>query len=301
MAQVALHPGWSARLGPAADTLEDVTAEFGIASLAERLATSSSTSAFSSALNTGGISEPKRSTGRRLHPESQRDGSWALVQDDGEKAPHAFTPSTGDGFVEGTAASMSGWCLQRQRSLRCHGGTELAAKRLDKFFYDEKGNPAVTNAGPLHAELNNEPSIGTPWLYDFAGQPWKTQQLYASTEHDLAECAQRHSGNDDLGEMSPGGLRFAGLYLLFQAGGVRLGSPMFRSIVVHRNAGDIVIHAPEAAADAPYVTTLNSTGKKLHSRGFLSPLLCEAAPGLHSFHHRQRAPRRRTFRGATFF
>jgi len=47
-----------------------------------------------------------------------------------------------------------------------------------------------------------------------------------------------------------------------------LGSPIFGSIVVHRTAGDIVIHAPQAAADAPYVTTLKVNGKET-SRNWL--------------------------------
>ena len=32
------------------------------------------------------------------------DGTWPKVQDDNDKAPHDFTPSTEDGFVEGSAA-----------------------------------------------------------------------------------------------------------------------------------------------------------------------------------------------------
>ena len=83
------------------------------------------------------------------------------------------------------------------------GGREKAVARLDKFFYDEKGAPAVTKAGPLHAELDNEPSIETPWLYDFAGQPWKTQQLVRQVLNTLwVNKPNGIPGNDDLGEMS---------------------------------------------------------------------------------------------------
>jgi putative alpha-1,2-mannosidase len=52
----------------------------------------------------------------------------------------------------------------------------------------------LTNAGPLHAELNNEPSVATPWLYDYAGQPWKTQQTVRTVVDTLwKERTRRHS------------------------------------------------------------------------------------------------------------
>ena len=256
-------PAW----GPAADTLEDVTAEFGIASLAERLGDKQLHQRFlERAQYWRNLWNPNAAPDGGYIQNRNADGSWALVQDDGEKAPHAFTPSTEDGFVEGTAAQYVWMVPFNVKGLfDAMGGTELAAKRLDKFFYDDKGNPAVTNAGPLHAELNNEPSIGTPWLYDFAGQPWKTQQLVRQVLNTIWQNAPNGiPGNDDLGEMSSWAV-FASLGLYPAIPGRAefvLGSPMFRNIVVHRNAGDIVIHAPEAAADTPYVTALKLNGKE---------------------------------------
>src|SRR6201999_2113189 len=132
------------------------------------------------------------------------DGSWAQVQDDGDKAPHAFTPATEDGFVEGSAAQYV-WMVP----FNVHGlfdalaGREKATARLDAVCYDAQGKPSVTKAGPLHAELDNEPSIETPWLYDFAAQPWKTQQLVRQVLNSIWKNAPDGiPGNDDLGEMS---------------------------------------------------------------------------------------------------
>jgi putative alpha-1,2-mannosidase len=135
---------------------------------------------------------------------------------------------------------------------------------LDAFFYDAKGAPAVTNAGPLHAELNNEPSIETPWLYDFAGQPWKTQQLVQTVlAHVWKNAPDGIPGNDDLGEMSSWAV-FASLGLYPEIPGraeLLLGSPVFTKAVVHRAAGDIIIHAPAANPDTLYVTSLKVDGK----------------------------------------
>ena len=169
-------PSW----GPAADTLEDATAEFGIASLAGMLGDAPVQKRFMErAQYWRNIFNP--ATG--YFQNRNADGTWPLVRDedrDGNELgdAHPFTPATGDGFVEGTAAQYV-WMVpfNVQGLFQTMGGTQKAAARLDKFFYDEAGKPAVTKAGPLHAELDNEPSIETPWLYDFAGQPWKTQQL----------------------------------------------------------------------------------------------------------------------------
>src|SRR3546814_6056519 len=62
---------------------------------------------------------------------------------------------------------------------------------------------AVTKSGPLHAELDNEPSIASPWLYNFVGQPWQTQAIVrAAMRRIWTNSPSGISGNDDLGAMS---------------------------------------------------------------------------------------------------
>jgi putative alpha-1,2-mannosidase len=114
------------------------------------------------------------------------------------------------------------------------GGNAKAAARLDAFFYDSKGTPVVTNAGSLHAELNNEPSIETTWLCDFAGQPWKTQQLVRYVlDHVWKNAPDGVPGNDDLGEMSSWAV-FAALGMYPEIPGHAefvLGSPLFPGLL----------------------------------------------------------------------
>jgi len=193
------------------------------------------------------------------------DGSWALVQDDGDKAPHSFTPATEDGFVEGTAPQYVWMVPFNVKGLfSAMGGKQRATERLNTFFYDEKGAAAVTNAGPLHAELNNEPSIGTPWLYDFAGQPWKTQQLVREVLKTLwVNAPNGVPGNDDLGEMSSWAV-FASLGIYPAIPGRAefvIGSPIFSRAVVHRPGGDVLLLAPQASAANPYISALKVNGR----------------------------------------
>lgn len=255
-------PAW----GPAADTLEDVTAEFGISMLAQRLGDEATHQRFlERAQYWRNIWNPNAALEGGYFANRNADGSWALVQSDGEKAPHPFTPSTEDGFVEGSAAQYVWMVPFNVHGLfEAMGGNEKATARLNAFFYDSKGQPAVTKSGPLHAELDNEPSIETPWLYDFAGQPWKTQQLVRQVLNTIwRNVPEGMPGNDDLGEMSSWAV-FASLGLYPEIPGRAefvLGSPLFTRAVIHRSGGDVVIQAQGAATDAPYVKSLKVNGK----------------------------------------
>jgi len=255
-------PSW----GPAADTLEDVAAEFGISSLADRLGEIETSRRFAArAQYWRNIWNPQAAPEGGYFENRNADGSWALVKDRDNETPHAFTPSTGDGFVEGSAAQYVWMVPFNVRGLfEAMGGKQKAAARLNAFFYDEKGAPAVTKSGPLHAELDNEPSIETPWLYDFAGQPWKTQQLVRQVLNTIwVNAPNGIPGNDDLGEMSSWAV-FASLGFYPEIPGraeLVLGSPLFSKAVIHRPGGDVIINAPGAAADTPYVEALKVNGK----------------------------------------
>jgi putative alpha-1,2-mannosidase len=145
------------------------------------------------------------------------------------------------------------------------GGLDKASTRLDNFFYTD-GKPTVTKAGPLHAELDNEPSIETPWLYDFARQPWKTQQLVRQVLDTIWKNAPDGiPGNDDLGEMSSWAV-FAsmGMYPEIPGRGeLVLGSPLFTSIKLHRPGGDVTIVRTGAGLESPYVHAVKLNGKAL--------------------------------------
>jgi predicted alpha-1,2-mannosidase len=260
-------PAW----GPAADTLEDATAEFGISALAGHLGEKKTEEAFlARAQYWRNIWNPAAAPDGGYFMNRNPDGSWPKVQnddddEDGKVPPQQFTPATGAGFVEGSAAQYVWMVPFNVHGLfEQMGGRDKAVVRLDKFFYDEKGAPAVTKSGPLHAELDNEPSIETPWLYDFAAQPWKTQQLVRQVLNTIWKNAPDGiPGNDDLGEMSSWAV-FAAMGLYPEIPGraeLVLASPLFPKITLHRSNGDIVITAPKAATDNSYVQSLKVNSK----------------------------------------
>jgi predicted alpha-1,2-mannosidase len=241
--------------GGAGETLEDATADFALSQLAAPAGDRAGERLF---LTRAGywrnLFNPSATPHGGYIQDRNADGTWP-----------AFKPDTGDGFVEGSAAQYL-WMVpfDVHGLFGMLGGRAKATARLDDFFHDAHGNWALTKAGPLHAELDNEPSIGTPWLYDYAGQPWKTQKAVRIVLDTLWKNAPDGiPGNDDLGEMSSWYVWAAlGLYPAIPGRAeLLLGSPLFPKAVVHRAGGDVTIEAPDADRENLYVRALTLDGR----------------------------------------
>jgi predicted alpha-1,2-mannosidase len=240
-------PGW----GSAADTLELAAADFGLAQLARMVGDKA---------NERRLLERSGWWRNLFNPKSgyiqprNADGSWP-----------AFDPASDEEFVEGSGAVYR-WMVPFDPAglFEALGGREKAMAEIDRFFRDSDGNWAVTKAGPLHSELDNEPSVGSPWLYDFAGAPWKTQAVAREAMRRIwTNSPNGISGNDDLGEMSSWYVWAAmGLYPLYPGrADLVIGSPLFPDIRIDRPGAPIRIVADGAAADAPYVHALSVNGR----------------------------------------
>jgi putative alpha-1,2-mannosidase len=153
--------------GPAADTLEDATADFAVSELARRMGDDATRRQFlERAQYWKNIFNPRATPEGGYIQNRNADGTWPK-----------FDPASNDGFVEGSAAQYL-WMVpfNAQGLFTMLGGKEMASQRLNAFFYNPDGSLSVNESGGPHAELNDEPSIETPWLFDFLGQLWKTQE-----------------------------------------------------------------------------------------------------------------------------
>ena len=166
----------------------------------------------------------------------RRSGNWRLLYDptsgliepryaDGE-FPSSYNPLEGEGFVEGDAYQYTWMVPQDPAGLFSEmGGPAKAASRLDYFLRELNGN-----AHTEHALLGNEPTLQTPWLYDWAQRPYRTQETVRRALRSLYSTRPGGwPGNDDLGTMSAWYV-FGALGLYPEVPGVGLlaiASPMF--------------------------------------------------------------------------
>jgi predicted alpha-1,2-mannosidase len=245
-------PAGSSGWGSAADTLELATADFGVAQLAEYVGDDANAKLFRERAGWWrNLFNPK--TGY-IQPRNA-DGSWKHVD---------FNVENDDDYVEGSGAQYL-WMVPFDPAglFEKLGGVEKATACMNRFFYNKDGSLAVTKAGDDHAELANEPSIASPWLYDFAGAPWHTQEIVrAAMKQIWINAPNGISGNDDLGEMSSWYVWAAlGMYPLYPGRAeLVLGSPLFENAVITRPRGSLTIRARGAAMDAPYIASLSVDG-----------------------------------------
>jgi predicted alpha-1,2-mannosidase len=124
------------------------------------------------------------------------DGSWRANFN-----PMNMEANYTDGYIEGSAWHYLWLVPQDQaRLIQLLGGAGMFNQRLDAFFND----PTLQyNFEGAYYNAYNEPDLQAPFLYDYSGEPWKTQaltrllqlQVYNTTVNGIP-------GNDDLGTMS---------------------------------------------------------------------------------------------------
>ena len=195
--------------------------------------------------------------GRSIAP---RDADGAFV--------HAAIGENGQsGFQEGNAAQYTWMVPHDLRDLiAAMGGPADAVTKLDAFF-------SQLNAGQdkPYAWLGNEPSLGSPWVYLSAGEPWRAQEILRRALTTLyTDAPDGLPGNDDLGTMSAWYVWCAiGLYP--QNPPVRyldVGAPLFSSVTLRSPGGPVIeVHAPLAATDAAYVNALRVNGRATQQPG----------------------------------
>lgn len=196
------------------------------------------------------------------------DGSWlpgfdfkAMLYD--PKLP--WRPESHKSYVEGNAVQYTWMIPHNMRALfERIGGNEVVIARLDSFFTE-------LNAGPdrPYFFIGNEPVFAVPWLYDYAGQPWKTQAVTRRALVELfTDTPGGLPGNDDLGATSSW-IVFAslGLYPIIPGvGGFALNSPLFPSAIVRlKGERRLKIVGEGASAATPYVQELRLDGRSYDS------------------------------------
>lgn len=174
--------------------------------------------------------------------------------------PTSYDPTSSTGWVEGDGAQYN-WMVPFNLAglIQSLGGNSAVVSRLNTFFTQLNGGP-----NSPYSFLGNEPTLETPWEYDYAGAPYQAQNevrqvlntLYTTGPSGLA-------GNDDLGEMSSWYV-WGALGMFPETPGtatLTLASPLFPGITITRPGGQVItITAPNASASTFYVQSLTVNG-----------------------------------------
>jgi predicted alpha-1,2-mannosidase len=239
-------PAW----GSAADSLEYATADFALSQWANAIGrTDVAIILGHRASQWKNLFNIKASAHGGYIQERRADGTWP-----------AFDPASEDGFVEGSAAQYL-WMVPFDGNglVAQLGGKVQASARLDAFFRGPDGRFALTQAGPLHAAMDNEPSIASPWIYAWTGEPYKTQEtVHAVLSALWSDRPEGIPGNDDLGQMSSWYVWTAmGLYPAIPGRAeLLITAPIFSRVDVQRPGGNLTIVRTGPQREAPYVQEL---------------------------------------------
>ena len=166
-----------------------------------------------------------------------------------------------DGFDEGNAAQYL-WLVPQNIAglVTVLGGRQAAVERLDRFTTE-------LNAGSDEPYLwiGNEPGFGVPWLYNYLGQPWKTQETVDRVRSQLfGPMPGGEPGNDDLGALSSWYVWAAlGLYPITPGTSVlTVNTPLFDRAEIALPAGKVIrIYAPGASNGLKYINGLSVDGR----------------------------------------
>jgi predicted alpha-1,2-mannosidase len=164
--------------------------------------------------------------------------------------------------------------------IRLMGGRDAFNAKLDRLFVEQYGTskyqflgqfPDATGLVGLYAQ-GNEPSFHIPYLYDFSGQPWKTQRRVRQmmgvwyTDGPLGI-----PGDDDGGATSSWYVLSAlGFYPVCPGSPVyEIGSPIFTKSAVRLGNGKLfTVIARHASAQNKYIQSAKLNGKPLNKAWF---------------------------------
>jgi len=211
--------------------------------------------------------------------------------------PKHFDPLRwGGDYTETNAWNMAFHAPQDGAGLAAlYGGRAALAAKLDAFFATPGEFHVGSYGEPIHEMLeardvrmgqyghSNQPSHHIIYMYDYAGQPWKTQDKVRDVLSRLyvgSEIGQGYPGDEDNGEMSA--------WYLFSAAGfypLRMGTPAYvigapyfpHMDIALENGKHLVIDAPAVSDRNRYVQGLRVNGRPWHRLTLPHALLAQGA------------------------
>ncbi|MEP4092509.1 GH92 family glycosyl hydrolase [Reichenbachiella sp.] len=195
------------------------------------------------------------------------DGSWKTPFD-----PKYSAHRVGAEYTEGNAWQHS-WFVPHDVPglIELMGGNDAFATHLDSLFNQDSnitGDNVSADISGLIGQYahGNEPSHHIAYLYNYAGKPWKTQEMTRKIMKTMYnDQPDGLSGNEDCGQMSAWYVFSAlGFYPVNPANGIyQLGSPLFERATINMGKVSFVIEANNVSEENRYVKSVSLNGKEL--------------------------------------
>jgi putative alpha-1,2-mannosidase len=173
-------------------------------------------------------------------------------------------------FTEGNSWQYSFFVPQDVNGLiELYGGRANFAKKLDELFTTEskltgREQPDITGLIGQYAH-GNEPSHHIAYLYNYAGEPWKTQKIVRKILDEFYKpTPDGLIGNEDCGQMSAWYvLSSLGFYQVNPSQPIyAVGTPIFKEAKISLENGKIfTIKALNVSAKNIYIKSLKLNGK----------------------------------------
>jgi len=195
-------------------------------------------------------------------------------------ASHFDPKDWGGDYTETNAWNMAFEGVQDGLGLaNIYGGRAGLARKLDSFFNEDGRFGTGDYGGVIHEMIeardvrmgqyghSNQPSHHIIYMYDLAGQPWKTQDKVRDALSRLyvgSSIGQGYPGDEDNGEMSA--------WYVFSAAGfypLRMGTPTYaigapyfpHMDIALENGKHIVIDAPGVSDTNRYIQSVRLDGR----------------------------------------
>ena len=256
----------------ASGTLEHAIADFGLALMADRLGITADRDALL------GLAANYRNVfdagGTKFMRPRHADGSWMTP----------YHPELPDGFREGNGWQYTWLVPHDVRGLVEGIGLNLARQRLDTFFLTPVAQHVPFVIPEFQRDLSffgvvyygnqyspdNEHDLQAPYLYNYVGQPWKTQAIVRGLQSLYRPTPDGLPGNDDLGTMSAWFVWSALGFYPETAGAplYAIGSPMFTEAKIRVPGGSFTVAAPGASLLGKYVQNADLNGTALTKNWF---------------------------------
>lgn len=192
------------------------------------------------------------------------ENTFIQPKENGRFLPN-FDPKQVDiNYTEGNGWHYTFYAPQDVNTLiEMMGGDEKFAKKLDQCFFSKEkttGRQQADVTGLIGQYAHgNEPSQHTAYLYNYIGQPYKTQKLVRQILTTLySDKPDGVCGNDDCGQMAAWYVMSSlGFYPVSPVSGEYIiGSPLFDKATIHLQNGKDFVITSKQGKNTPYVKAL---------------------------------------------